>query len=75
MKVNDIISAMFATDSKPKVAHDHGKPAEFSNKPDENYIDVKTIMSQGDDVNKPKNPADIRSNSISMYPSFQAEKK
>ena len=47
---------------------------QYSNSPDEQITPTSTIMSMGNDVNKPKNPADIRANSISMYPDWQARK-
>lgn len=47
----------------------------LANSPDEHVIDAKTVFTMGDDVHKPKNPADIRTNAPSMYPSYQAEKK
>lgn len=47
----------------------------LANSPDEHVIDAETIFSMGDDVHKPKNPADIRTNAPSMYPGYQAEKK
>jgi hypothetical protein len=49
--------------------------AHLANSPNEHVIDAETIFSMGDDVHKPKNPADIRTNAPSMYPGHQAEKK
>lgn len=43
----------------------------LSNSPDEQTLDAKTMFSMGDDLNKPKNPADIRTNAPSMYPGHQ----
>lgn len=43
----------------------------LANSPDEHVIDAKTMFSMGDDLNKPKNPADIRTNAPSMYPNHQ----
>ena len=48
---------------------------QYSNSPDELVIPTSTILSIGNDVNKPKNPADIRADSFSMYPDWQARKK
>lgn len=54
-----------------------GKPGEmspFSNSPNEQYADVDAVTKDaGGGVNGPKHPADIKSNSISMYPNFLAK--
>lgn len=44
---------------------------QYSNSPDENYTDEKVIFSIGNDLNKPKHPSDLRSDSFSMYPNTQ----
>jgi len=44
---------------------------QYSNSPDENYTDEKVLFSIGNDLNKPKHPSDIRSDSFSMYPNMQ----
>jgi hypothetical protein len=69
MKIIDIILS-----SKPKEIPQMNdvEPTDFENSPGENYVDMKTVFSMGDDLNKPKNPADIRTNAPSMYPGFQA---
>ena len=54
---------------------EENKEHTLANSPDEHVIDAETVFSMGDDVHKPKNPADIRTNAPSMYPSYQAEKK
>ena len=43
----------------------------YSNSPDEMYVSDKTIMSMGNDINKPKNPSDLRTDSFSLYPNMQ----
>ena len=43
----------------------------YSNSPDEMYVSDKTIMSIGNDINKPKHPSDLRTDSISLYPNLQ----
>lgn len=48
---------------------------QYSNTPDEKVTPSSTVFSIGDDVHKPKNPADIRADSFSMYPDWQARKK
>ena len=45
----------------------------LSNSPDTLIVPLDTILSIGDDVNKPKHPSDIRADSISMYPNFLAK--
>ena len=74
MKVSDIISAVLSTEKHTELPQAGGaEPADFENSPGESYIDMKTVFSMGDDVHKPKNPADIRTNAPSMYPNFQAK--
>jgi hypothetical protein len=76
MKVSDIITTVLG--ARAPVEHpepDVAEPADFENSPGENYVDMKTVFSAGDDLNKPKNPADIRTNAPSMYPGFQAGMK
>jgi hypothetical protein len=48
------------------------KDGDYSNSPEEKYATIDDVMNHGDDVHKPKNPADIRTNAPSMYPGFQA---
>ena len=48
---------------------------EYANKPQEIVAPLGAAFPGGDDVHQHKNPADIRSNSISMYPAFQAEQR
>ena len=40
----------------------------LSNSPDELYVDTDTMLSIGNDVHKPKHPADIRVSSVALYP-------
>lgn len=51
------------------------KPEVYSNEPQEGYAEIDAVIGTGDDVNKSKHPSDIRANSLSMYPAFQAEKR
>jgi len=44
---------------------------QFSNSPDEMYTDEKVLFSIGNDLNKPKHPSDLRTDSFSMYPNMQ----
>ena len=46
-----------------------------ANQPQEAYADIAAVTTAaGGGVNGPKNPADMRSNSISMYPGYQAHR-
>jgi hypothetical protein len=47
------------------------KEPKYSNQPDEVVVPVATVIAGGTDLNAPKNPADIRADSISMYPNHQ----
>lgn len=48
----------------------------YSNSPNEVVAGIESVTTHaGGGWNGPKNPADIKSNSISMYPAYQAEKK
>jgi hypothetical protein len=45
---------------------------QYSNEPQERIAGVEAVTTNaGGGVNGPKNPADIRSNTISMYPNYQ----
>ena len=46
---------------------------QYSNSPDEFYTDEKLLFSIGNDINKPKHPSDLRTDSFSMYPNYQAK--
>ncbi len=46
-----------------------------STTPSEIVFPLSSAYPAGDDVHQSKNPADIRSDSFSMYPGYQAEKK
>jgi len=43
----------------------------FSNSPDEQITPASTILSMGNDINKPKHPSDLRADSFSLYPNTQ----
>lgn len=54
------------------LADDNDK--EFSNSPNEKYADVASVTTDaGGGVNGPKHPADIKGNSVSVYPNFLAK--
>jgi hypothetical protein len=46
---------------------------EYSNSPEERVADVDAVIASGDDVHKSKHPSDLRADSISMFPNFQAK--
>lgn len=48
---------------------------EYANEPNERVAPVGAAFPGGDDVHARKDPADIRADSISMYPNFQAPKR
>jgi hypothetical protein len=74
MKVSEVITNMIDwTTGIDLVKKSKTPSSEYANTPHEMEQPVATIIAQGDDVNKPKNPSDIRSNSVSMYPNFQAK--
>ncbi len=47
---------------------------EFANEPNAIVAPVGAAFPAGDDVHQSKNPADIRADSISMFPNWQARK-
>lgn len=47
----------------------------YANEPSEQIADIESVTTDaGGGVNGPKHPADIKSNSISMYPAYLAKK-
>lgn len=77
MRVSEIISKTLdwasalnlTTAQEPNVVPSNS--AEYANAPHEVKQPIATIIAQGDDVNKPKHPSDIRTNAPSMYPGHQ----
>lgn len=52
----------------------HEEPeGEYSNSPNEVVQPVVAVTPSGTDMHHSKNPADIKSNSISMFPGYQAK--
>lgn len=47
---------------------------EYANEPNEIVAPIGAAYPAGDDVHQNKNPADIRTDSISMFPDWQARK-
>lgn len=49
--------------------------ARASTTPDEHYFPLSSAYPAGDDFHHSKNPADMRSDSVSLYPAFSARPK
>lgn len=47
--------------------------AEYANAPNEITHTVAKVMTGGDDIHHEKHPSDIRADSFSMYPNYQAK--
>ena len=45
----------------------------YENEPHEKYAGIDAVIAGGDDVHKEKHPLDLRGNSVSMYPNYQAK--
>lgn len=45
-----------------------------STEPDEHYFPLSSAYPAGDDVHHSKNPSDMRSDSVSLYPGYGANK-
>jgi hypothetical protein len=75
MKVSEIINKTLEWTSGITLQHipDPVETDGYANTPHEVTQPVSTIIAQGDDVNKPKHPSDIRTNAPSMYPNSQAK--
>ena len=74
MKVSEILGNMINWHEGLSVTAAQQKPSqEYANAPHEVTQSMSTIIAQGDDVNKPKHPSDIRTNAVSMYPNSQAK--
>lgn len=46
-------------------------PCDLANSPDTMMVSKDTIFSMGNDLNKPKHPSDLRTDSFSLYPNTQ----
>lgn len=44
----------------------------YTTEPNEQYASMDAVTASGTDINRSKNPADIRTNAPSMYPDWQA---
>jgi hypothetical protein len=71
MKITEVIFNAF--DLVPTGTVEKTKPVEYSNSPDEKTADIDAVFASGNDVHRSKHPSDIRGDSVSMYPNFQAK--
>lgn len=55
------------------IAQDEEPAGKYSNSPNEVVQPVASVIPSGTDFHHSKNPADIKSNSISMYPGWLAK--
>lgn len=78
--IRNLLDLIDSVDEKPQSAdyeeetgqqEPEESDTQYSNSPDESYTDEKVIFSIGNDLNKPKHPSDLRSDSFSMYPNTQ----
>lgn len=78
-QILDIIDAAEQQDEQPQATitiahgHTHDEP-EYSNTPQEVIAPLQAAFPAGDDVHHSKNPADMRTDSISLYPDWQARR-
>ncbi len=56
------------TDYEDEASPDLSQDKQYSNSPDEHITPTDTMLSIGNDVNKPKHPADIRVSTVALYP-------
>ena len=47
------------------------EPTQLANSPDTLTVPTEVILAVGNDLNKPKHPSDLRTDSFSMYPNMQ----
>lgn len=81
--IRGLLDLIDSVDNKQTQANDYedetvcpdDQVTQYSNTPDERVTSSKVIFSIGDDINKPKHPSDIRSDSLSMYPNMQYKGK
>lgn len=78
-QILDIIDAAEQQEEQPQATitiakgHTHDDP-EYSNTPQEVIAPLQAAFPAGDDVHHSKNPADMRTDSISLYPDWQARR-
>ena len=78
-QILDIIDAAEQQSEQPDAVvtiahgHVHNEP-EYSNTPQEVIAPLQAAFPAGDDVHHSKNPADMRSDSVSLYPDWQARR-
>lgn len=71
MKINEIFRHLLDFIDSVEHAEPENTEPEYANEPETTTIPTATILATGTDANRPKNPADIRADSISMYPNHQ----
>lgn len=69
MKITEVIFNAF--DLVPATGAVKSTQTEYSNSPDEHTADIDAVFASGNDVHRSKHPADIRGDSVSMYPNHQ----
>ena len=69
MKITEVIFNAFDLVNTGAVKQ---KQTEYSNSPDEHTADIDAVLASGNDVHRSKHPADMRSDSVSMYPMHQS---
>jgi hypothetical protein len=75
MKVSEILVDLLNFASGEGASKPEHKERDLANSPNPSTLDAKTVFSMGDDVHKPKQPSDIRTNAPSMYPNHQHNPK
>ena len=68
--IGGAFAQLFAQMSSP---HEQSSPSIYDNSPDVHVQDIASVTTQAGlgGTNGPKNPADIRSSTVSMYPNYQ----
>ena len=73
MKITEVIfNAFDLVPGQPQAVLTKTTGTEYSNSPDEKTADIDTVLASGNDVHRSKHPADMRSDSVSMYPMHQS---
>ena len=76
MRVNEItfrhLMDFIDSQSQQEPTTDHTeKQPQYANSPDEDIAPITASFPSGTDMHHSKNPADIKADSISMYPNHQ----
>lgn len=78
MRVNEItfrhLMDFIDSQSQEESGTEHtGTDIQYANSPNEEVAPISASFPSGTDIHHSKNPADIRADSISMYPNHQHE--